>query len=83
MESGLLNAADGSARWSQDKTEVLASVNGPRQVAAYKVCLNPPPSSRLARWCALRDVVLAALRGGDAGGGGEDCDAHRRVQIGR
>jgi ribonuclease PH len=44
VESALLNAADGSARWSQDATTVIAAVNGPRQVPAYKV---PNPLLRL------------------------------------
>lgn len=79
VESGLLNAADGSARWSQDNTEVLAAVNGPRQVAAYKVCPSPGPSSPSLGAVRLQGEVLAAPRGGDVGGS----VAYRRVQIGR
>jgi hypothetical protein len=67
VESGLLNAADGSARWSQDNTAVLVSVNGPRQVAAYKVCPSPPPAPRSVRcacsvWC-MRPRAVVTLGG--------------------
>ena len=35
-ERGLLARADGSARWSQGGSEVLAAVHGPRQTATRK-----------------------------------------------
>uniref|UniRef100_A0A7S0QYE2 Exoribonuclease phosphorolytic domain-containing protein n=1 Tax=Pyramimonas obovata TaxID=1411642 RepID=A0A7S0QYE2_9CHLO len=35
-ERGLLNRADGSARWSQDSSSVLAAVYGPKSVPGYK-----------------------------------------------
>jgi len=35
-ERGLLQRADGSARWSQDKTSVLAAVYGPRTTLGRK-----------------------------------------------
>lgn len=35
-ERGLLSRADGSARWTQDTTVVLAAVYGPRSVPGYK-----------------------------------------------
>lgn len=35
-ERGLLQRADGSARWSQDKTSVLAAVYGPRSTFGRK-----------------------------------------------
>ena len=34
-EAGLLSRADGSARWTQDGTEVIVGVYGPRQTAAH------------------------------------------------
>ena len=35
-ERGLLQRADGSARWSQDKTSVIAAVYGPRSTFGRK-----------------------------------------------
>mmetsp|Transcript_43191 Transcript_43191/g.82386 ORF Transcript_43191/g.82386 Transcript_43191/m.82386 type:complete len:243 (-) Transcript_43191:401-1129(-) len=35
-ERGLLNRADGSARWTQDATTVIAAVYGPRAIPGYK-----------------------------------------------
>lgn len=35
-ERGLLNRADGSAKWTQDQSSVLAAVYGPRQAQLRK-----------------------------------------------